>query len=69
MVVARWEGALDLERARAVLAAGAQALAEGPEAVADALAEGVPRCPSLPFRSQEGKIATLEPGTLSAENL
>jgi len=42
MVVARWEGALDLERARAVLAAGSEALAEEPEAVADALAEGVP---------------------------
>ncbi|MGA8346287.1 MAG: dicarboxylate/amino acid:cation symporter, partial [Isosphaeraceae bacterium] len=38
MVVARWEGALDLERARAVLAAGSEALAEEPEAVADALA-------------------------------
>ena len=42
MVVARWEGALDLERARAVLAAGSEALAEEPEAVADALAKGVP---------------------------
>ena len=42
MVVARWEGALDLERARAVLAAGSDALAEEPEAVADALADGVP---------------------------
>ena len=42
MVVARWEGALDLERARAVLAAGSEALAEEPEAVADALATGVP---------------------------
>lgn len=42
MVVARWEGALDLERARAVLAAGSEALAEEPEAVVDALATGVP---------------------------
>jgi aerobic C4-dicarboxylate transport protein len=42
MVVARWEGALDLARARAVLAAGSEALAEEPEAVADALAKGVP---------------------------
>ena len=42
MVVARWEGALDLERARAVLAAGSEALAEEPEAVADVLATGVP---------------------------
>ncbi|MGA9922734.1 MAG: dicarboxylate/amino acid:cation symporter [Isosphaeraceae bacterium] len=42
MVVARWEGALDLERARAVLAAGSEALAEEPEAVTDALATGVP---------------------------
>lgn len=42
MVVARWEGALDLERARAVLAAGSEALAEEPEAVADALAKDVP---------------------------
>ncbi len=42
MVVARWEGALDLERARAVLAAGSEALAEEPEAVADVLAKGVP---------------------------
>jgi aerobic C4-dicarboxylate transport protein len=40
MVVARWEGALDLERARAVLATGSEALAEEPEAVADALAAG-----------------------------
>jgi aerobic C4-dicarboxylate transport protein len=42
MVVARWEGALDLERARTVLAAGSEALTEEPEAVADALAAGVP---------------------------
>jgi aerobic C4-dicarboxylate transport protein len=36
VVVARWEGALDLERARAILAGGSEALAEEPEAVADA---------------------------------
>ena len=47
MVVARWEGALDLERARAVLTAGSDALAEEPEAVADALADGVPLASEL----------------------
>jgi aerobic C4-dicarboxylate transport protein len=36
MVVARWEGALDLARAQAVLAATTEAEAEEPEAVADA---------------------------------
>jgi aerobic C4-dicarboxylate transport protein len=36
MVVARWEGALDLERMHAVLEAPTTALAEEPEAVADA---------------------------------
>jgi aerobic C4-dicarboxylate transport protein len=36
MVVAKWEGALDMDRARSVLAADGQALAEEPEAVADA---------------------------------
>jgi aerobic C4-dicarboxylate transport protein len=35
MVVARWEGALDMERARSVLAADAEATAEEPEAVSD----------------------------------
>src|SRR5258708_3582305 len=35
MVVARWEGALDLDRARAVFAMDAEAVAEHPEAVAD----------------------------------
>src|ERR1700704_1716093 len=39
MVVARWEGALDLSRARLVLAAGGEAFAEEPEAAAEA--EGV----------------------------
>ena len=52
MVVARWEGALDLERARAVLAAGSEALAEEPEAVADALAAG---------GSQMSELAVPEP--------
>jgi aerobic C4-dicarboxylate transport protein len=37
MVVARWEGALDLPRAQAVLMAPTEALAEEPEAVADAV--------------------------------
>jgi hypothetical protein len=36
MVVARWEGALNLERAHAVLAATTEAESEEPEAVADA---------------------------------
>ncbi len=36
MVVAKWEGALDMDRARSVLAADREALAEEPEAVADA---------------------------------
>ena len=35
MVVAKWEGALDMQRARSVLAADAEAVAEEPEAVAD----------------------------------
>lgn len=38
MVVARWEGALDLSRARAVLAEDSDMEAEEPEALADALA-------------------------------
>ncbi|MGC8638521.1 MAG: dicarboxylate/amino acid:cation symporter [Isosphaeraceae bacterium] len=38
MVVARWEGALDLPRARAVLAEDTDLEAEEPEALADALA-------------------------------
>src|SRR6202048_1752092 len=36
MVVAKWEGALDMDRARSVLEADGEALAEEPEAVADA---------------------------------
>jgi len=36
MVVAKWEGALDVDRVRSVLAADTEALAEEPEAVADA---------------------------------
>jgi aerobic C4-dicarboxylate transport protein len=36
MVVAKWEGALDMDRARSVLAADTESLAEEPEAVADA---------------------------------
>ena len=36
MVVAKWEGALDMDRARSVLAADRESLAEEPEAVADA---------------------------------
>ena len=36
MVVAKWEGALDMDRTRLVLAADREALAEEPEAVADA---------------------------------
>ena len=35
MVVAKWEGALDVERARLVLAANTEDLAEEPEAIAD----------------------------------
>jgi aerobic C4-dicarboxylate transport protein len=41
MVVARWEGALDLKRARTVLAEDTDLAAEEPEALADALA-GMP---------------------------
>jgi aerobic C4-dicarboxylate transport protein len=54
MVVARWEGALDLERARAVLAAGSEALAEEPEAVVDALATGVPLVSELAVPEPRG---------------
>jgi aerobic C4-dicarboxylate transport protein len=36
MAISRWEGALDLQRATAVLAADTEALAESPETVADA---------------------------------
>ena len=39
MVVAKWEGALDIERAQFVLAADTEALAEETEAAADT--EGV----------------------------
>ena len=45
MVVAKWEGALDEQRARAVLAGETDALAEEPEAVADAEAEFALRVP------------------------
>jgi aerobic C4-dicarboxylate transport protein len=45
MVVARWEGALDLKRARAILAGESDALAEEPEAVADAEASFALRVP------------------------
>ena len=54
MVVARWEGALDLDRARAVLAAQSEPLAEEPEAVADALSKGVP---------METELAVAEPAS------
>ncbi len=45
MVVARWEGALDLARARSVLAEDTDLAAEEPEAVADALAGFSPQVP------------------------
>jgi aerobic C4-dicarboxylate transport protein len=38
MVIAKWEGALDMEQARAVLARDAPAMAEGPELAADSTA-------------------------------
>jgi aerobic C4-dicarboxylate transport protein len=37
MVIARWEGALDLSRARSILAEDSDLAAEQPEALADAL--------------------------------
>jgi DAACS family dicarboxylate/amino acid:cation (Na+ or H+) symporter/aerobic C4-dicarboxylate transport protein len=43
MVVARWEGGLDLARARAVLSADTDLAAEAPEVLADRLAELPPR--------------------------
>jgi aerobic C4-dicarboxylate transport protein len=45
MVIARWEGALDLPRARSVLAEDADLAAEEPEALADALAGFSPPAP------------------------
>jgi aerobic C4-dicarboxylate transport protein len=45
MVVARWEGALDLARARSVLAEDTDLAAEEPEALADALAGFSPQVP------------------------
>ena len=56
MVVARWEGRSTWSRARAVLAAGSEALAEEPEAVADALADG--RAPGVRAR-RSGATETL----------
>ena len=51
MVVARWEGALDLERARAVLAAGSEALAGSRKPWPTSWPRACPWCPSSPFRS------------------
>ena len=45
MVIARWEGALDLARARAILAQDTDLAAEEPEALADVLAGSVPATP------------------------
>ena len=45
MVVARWEGALDLKRAQSVLAAPKDALIDEPEAVADLSDEPAYRSP------------------------
>jgi hypothetical protein len=38
MVIAKWEGALDMQQARAVLARDAAAMADEPELAADAAA-------------------------------
>jgi len=56
MVVARWEGALDLPRARAVLAEDTDLEAEEPEALADALV-------GLPSRAPEPVDAKLNEET------
>jgi aerobic C4-dicarboxylate transport protein len=45
MVIARWEGALDLPHARSVLAEDTDLAAEEPEALADALAGFLPQVP------------------------
>jgi aerobic C4-dicarboxylate transport protein len=54
MVVARWEGALDLERAHAVLTATTEAEAEEPEAVADAASVFELRVPDTSAQVQQG---------------
>ncbi len=55
MVVARWEGVLDLPRARSVLAADTDLEAEEPEALADALAGLSPQAPEPVDRQLEGR--------------
>jgi aerobic C4-dicarboxylate transport protein len=54
MVVARWEGALDLERAHAVLTATTEAEAEEPEAVADAESVFELRVPDASAQAPQG---------------
>ena len=55
MVVARWEGALDLERARAVLAAGSEAWPRSRKPWPTPWPRACPWCPSSPFRSHGGR--------------
>jgi len=48
MAVARWEGALDMQRARTVLTAETDVMAEEPEALADAEAVFALQVPPVP---------------------
>ncbi len=64
MVVARWEGALDLKRMHAVLAAETDAQAEEPEAVSDAqsvFALQVPEPGEQARRQRQAKASSLFP--------
>ncbi len=56
MVVARWEGALDLKRAQSVLAAPGDALMDEPEAVADDSDEPAYRLPETEDREARAPV-------------
>ena len=55
MVVARWEGALDLTRALAVLAEDSDLAAEAPEALADAIEGFAPHARGCRRRGRESR--------------
>jgi aerobic C4-dicarboxylate transport protein len=56
IVVARWEGALDLRRAQSVLAATTEALTDEPEAVAGISDEPAYRLPETEDREARGSV-------------
>jgi aerobic C4-dicarboxylate transport protein len=54
MVIARWEGALDLTRARSILAEDSDLAAEAPEALADSLDGFLPQAPDAVDAKENG---------------